>query len=103
MRRGWDWGGDDDDYFDPYRTSDFDIIGGVETFKMVPEPCYPLSEPPTKASQPEATNTPMQQHSSNKQSEVKKRELAPPEQAEVKRTLGGFQVWGGRIESLLQN
>ena len=102
MRRGWDWGGDDD-YYDPYRTSDFDIIGGLESFKAVPEPCYPLSEPATKAPQPKATNMPKQQHSSDKQPEVKKRELPPSELAQVKRTLGGFQVWGGRVESLLQN
>ena len=42
MRRGWDWGGDDDDYSDPYQTSNFDIIGGFESCKVVPEPCYPL-------------------------------------------------------------
>ena len=102
MRRGWDWGGDDDDYYDPYRTSDFDIIGGFESFKAVPEPCYPLTEPP-KAPQPKATSMPKQLNPSNKQPEVKKRELVSPEQTQVKRTLGGFQVWGERIESLLQN
>ena len=46
MRRGWDWGGDDDDYFDPYRSSDFDVIGGASGLcRAVPEPCYPLKEP----------------------------------------------------------
>ena len=46
MRRGWDWGGDEDDYFDPYRSSDFDVIGGASGLcRAVPEPCYPLKEP----------------------------------------------------------
>ena len=104
MRRGWDWGGDDDDYCDPYRTSDFDIIGGFESCKAVPEPCYPLNEP-TKAPLPKATNLVKQQNPPNKQPEVKKRELVPaePAQVDVKRTLGGIQVWGGRIEGLLKN
>ena len=119
MRRGWDWGGDDDDYYDPYRTSDFDIIGG--SCQAVPEPCYPLKKESTKVPQPMATSSSKQKtcmpvvawqsrspahiHNPGRQPVEKSRGPAPTGDAQVgvKRTPGGLKVWGGRIEDLLQN
>ena len=120
MRRGWDWGGDDDDYFDPYRSSDFDVIGGASGLcRAVPEPCYPLKEPKqtlqsvTKSSMLEINKQqnqackPSLQKSARSEAAVKppgkQSEPAQTDKDQKKRTSGGLQVWGGRIEGLLQN